>query len=75
MYGYNSALLGSNASVSGVKDFAYDLLQRIVDDRAEQVRDLNRFVIDTYQLGQVTALDLCVPFIGWDCGEAGKGLL
>lgn len=75
VYGYNSALLGSNASVSGVKDFAYDLLQRIVDDREEQVRDPIRFVIDTYQLGQVTAPDLCVPLIGWDRGETGKGLL
>lgn len=33
VYGYNSALLGSNTSVSGIKDFAYDLLQRILDER------------------------------------------
>ena len=38
VYGYNSALLGSNTSVSSVKDFAHDLLQRIIDDRADQVR-------------------------------------
>lgn len=38
VYGYNSALLGSNTSVSSVKDFALDLLQRIMDDRIDQVR-------------------------------------
>ena len=75
VYGYNSALLGLNVSVSGVKDFAHDLLQRIIDDRADQVRDPIFFVIDTYSLGRVTALDLCMPLIGRDCGEAGKGLL
>jgi hypothetical protein len=32
-YGYNSALLGSNTSVSSVADFSRDLLQRIADDR------------------------------------------
>ena len=38
VYGYNSALLGSNTSVSNIKDFAHDLLQRIIDDRADKVR-------------------------------------
>jgi len=33
VYGYNSTLLGTHTSVSSVKDFATDLLQRIVDDR------------------------------------------
>ena len=75
MYGYNSALLGLNVSVSGVKDFAHDLLQQIIDDRADQVRDPIIFVIDTYILGRATAFDRCMPLIGWDCGEAGKGLL
>jgi hypothetical protein len=38
-YGYNSALLGANTSVSKIPDFAKDLLQRIVDDRfTDQVR-------------------------------------
>jgi hypothetical protein len=38
-YGYNSALLGANTSVSKIRDFAKDLLQRIVDDRfTDQVR-------------------------------------
>ena len=32
-YGYSSNLMGPNATVSGVKDFAYDLLQRLLDDR------------------------------------------
>ena len=32
-YGYSSTLMGPNATVSGVKDFAYDLLQRLLDDR------------------------------------------
>lgn len=32
-YGYNSALMGPNTSVSSVKDFACDLLHRILDDR------------------------------------------
>ena len=32
-FGYNSALLGSRASVSEIKDFARDLLQRLVDNR------------------------------------------
>lgn len=36
--GYKSALLGLDTSVSGVKDFAHDLLQRIIDDREHQVR-------------------------------------
>ena len=51
VYGYNSALLGSDASVSGVKDFAHDLLQRILDDRAEQVRNSILFMTVTYRLG------------------------
>lgn len=39
IYGYNSALLGVKTSVSTIRDFAKDLLQRIVDDRCtEQVR-------------------------------------
>ena len=38
IYVYNSALLGSDTSVSNIKDFAHDLLQRIVDDRADKVR-------------------------------------
>lgn len=75
VHGYNSVLLGLNVSVSGVKDFAHDLLQRIIDDRADQVRDPIFLVIYTYNLGRVTALDLCMPLIGWDCGEAGKSLL
>lgn len=33
VYGYNSALVGSNTSVSGIKDFACDLLQRILAER------------------------------------------
>ncbi|MCJ1473354.1 hypothetical protein MMC13_002005 [Lambiella insularis] len=33
VYGYNSIILGPNTSVSVVKDFAYDLLQRNLDDR------------------------------------------
>lgn len=33
IYGYNSALIGQNTSVSSLKDFAADLLQRILDDR------------------------------------------
>ena len=37
VYGYNSTVLGSNTSVSSIKDFALDLLQRIMDDRADQV--------------------------------------
>ena len=32
-YGYNSTLLGPSTSVSSVKDFAFDLLQRILDQR------------------------------------------
>jgi hypothetical protein len=32
-FGYNSVLLGPRTSVSEVKDFARDLLQRLVDDR------------------------------------------
>lgn len=51
VYGYNSALLGSNTSVSSVKDFAHDLLQRIIDDRADQVRYALFFGINTYNLG------------------------
>lgn len=39
-YGYNSALIGPNTSVSTLKDFAKDLLQRIIDDRkTEAVRE------------------------------------
>ena len=38
VYGYNSTVLGSNTSVSSIKDFGLDLLQRIMDDRADQVR-------------------------------------
>ena len=39
VYGYNSTLLGPNTSVSSVKDFASDLLERILDDkRHAQVR-------------------------------------
>ena len=33
-----STVLGSNTSVSSIKDFALDLLQRIMEDRADQVR-------------------------------------
>ena len=33
VYGYNSALIGPNNSVSNVEDFARDLLGRIVNDR------------------------------------------
>lgn len=51
VYGYNSALLGSNTSVSSVKDFAHDLLQRIIDDTADQVRFALFFGINTYNLG------------------------
>ncbi|MCJ1317977.1 hypothetical protein MMC15_003304 [Xylographa vitiligo] len=41
IYGYNSILLGPNTSVSVVSDFASDLLQRVMDDRAYgQVIDL-----------------------------------
>lgn len=36
VYGYNSAVTGPNIGVSGVRDFAHDLLQRITDDRAER---------------------------------------
>lgn len=32
-YGYNSTLLGPNTSVSTVRDFASDLLRRILADR------------------------------------------
>lgn len=32
-YGYNSALMGPNTSVSSVRDFACDLLHRILIDR------------------------------------------
>lgn len=49
VYGYNSALLGSNASVSSVTDFAHDLLQRIIDDRADQVRYPILFRIGAYK--------------------------
>jgi len=35
VYGYNSALIGPTTSVSNVKDFACDLLQRILDDRKD----------------------------------------
>ena len=38
IYGYNFASLGSDTSVSNIKDFAHDLLQRITDDRADKVR-------------------------------------
>lgn len=33
IYGYNSTLLGPNTSVSTIRDFAFDLLQRILADR------------------------------------------
>ena len=75
VYGYKSALLGLDTSVSGVKDFAHDLLQRIIDDREHQVRYPSFFGIDIYYLGRVTTHDLCMPFLGWDRGEAGNGLL
>ena len=32
-YGYNSAMLGPNTSVSTIRDFAFDLLRRILADR------------------------------------------
>ena len=35
-YGYNSALLGPNTCVSTIRDFAFDLLQRILADRDEK---------------------------------------
>ena len=53
VYGYNSALLGSNTSVSSVKDFAHDLLQRIIDDRADQVRYSMLFKVDAQVDAQV----------------------
>jgi hypothetical protein len=36
-FGYNSTLLGSTTSVSEIKDFARDLLQRLVDDRVPNI--------------------------------------
>jgi hypothetical protein len=36
VYGYNSAVMGPNSGVSGVRDFALDLLQRITDNRVEE---------------------------------------
>ena len=33
IYGYNSTLIGPNTSVSNIKDFASDLLERLLDDR------------------------------------------
>ncbi|KAL2049341.1 hypothetical protein ABVK25_010351 [Lepraria finkii] len=46
VYGYNSAVTGPNIGVSGVRDFAHDLLQRITDDRAER-KDNNRPLISS----------------------------
>lgn len=34
VYGYNSALIGPDTSVSSVEDFSRDLLNRIADDRS-----------------------------------------
>ena len=35
-YGYNSTLLGPNTCVSTIRDFAFDLLQRILADRDDK---------------------------------------
>lgn len=74
VYGYNSTLLGSNTSVSSVKDFANDLLQRIIDDRAGQVRFPLFFGMNAYVLGRVPAFDLYMPLTGGYRGEAGRSL-
>lgn len=74
VYGYNSALLGSNTSVSSVKDFAHDLLQRIIDDRADQVRYLIFSGINADALGEDTAFGLYMPLIGGYRGEAGRSI-
>ena len=46
VYGYNSTLVGPNTSVSNVKDFACDLLQRILDDRKSASVGRHRLVDD-----------------------------
>ena len=75
VHGYNSALLGSNTSVSSVKDFAHDLLHRIIDDRANQVRHPILFRIHAHSLRRVAAFDLYMPLTRGDRGEAGRILL
>lgn len=61
VYGYNSALIGPRTSVSSVKDFACDLLQRIVDDRSNvEVNGPCNYVekSNNLLLGAKPALDL-----------------
>ncbi|MCJ1231967.1 hypothetical protein MMC12_008647 [Toensbergia leucococca] len=52
-YGYNSALLGNNTSVSNVRDFAKDLLQRLMDDRSGDKEDQRPIVFICHSLGGI----------------------
>lgn len=79
VYGYNSALLGSNTSVSGIKDFAYDLLQRILDDRTTD--EVARYPLPLLLgilrtngvfLGKKKTHCIHMPFTRRNCSEAGK---
>ena len=51
IYGYNSALLGPNTSVSTIRDFAFDLLRRILADR--EFRKVCRFMVSGVGLSLV----------------------
>lgn len=61
--------------MSSVKDFAHDLLQRIIDDWADKVRNPTLFRVLAHNLGRAAAFDLYMPLIGGYHVEAGRSLL
>lgn len=82
VYGYNSALVGSKTSVSGIKDFAYDFLQRILDDRpTDKVGTATTILAPdrrtSYELFSGKEKTHCIhmSFVGRNCSKAGKSSL